>query len=83
MMGIESHNEKTSKIYFRGICILFFFIQALLGFVIHDFYQRFEVLENQSDEYETELTVLKTEFIDLEKSNSRLIHFIINSRKEK
>lgn len=82
MISLEPHSQKSSKLYLKGMCILFFFIQALLGFVIHDFYQRIETLEDQSDEYQNELSILKTEFQDLEKSNNRFVEFFSNLKKE-
>lgn len=82
-MPINKHSEKSSKIYFKGLWIFFIIIQALLGFIIHDFYQRFEVLETQSIEFDKNLTTLQTEFADLEKENLRMLNFIMNFKKDK
>lgn len=82
MINLNTHNQKSSKFFFRTVCILFLFIQALLGFVLHDFYERFEALENESNAFDKELSVLKTEFIDLEKNNAHMLNFIANYKKD-
>jgi len=83
MIPVSRHNQQTSKLYFGMLCILFLLIQGLLGYLIHDFYERFEILENQSVEFDKNLTTLKTEFADLERENVRMLNFIINLKKDK